>query len=79
MKTIKEMCRVTKGGGNIIIIEDIKQPKDSFNMFSHPINEWKNLFEENGCQTLYLTKHKCTIPIPITNRTFMRIRIALER
>ena len=79
LKAIREICRVTKRGGHIVIIEDIKQPRNSFNMFAHPINEWRNLFERNGCQTLYLLKHKCRIPIPIINKMFVRMRIALEK
>ncbi len=59
-KMIREMCRVTKKGGYIIIIEDICfiKPKQTFNWFPLSPDEWIRSFTKNGFKPLKLVKHK---------------------
>lgn len=60
-KAVAEMCRVTKKGGYIILIEDTRAPETLFNLFVHKRHEWKQLFEDNGCKLRYIINHKCDI------------------
>ena len=90
-KVIKEMCRVVKVGGYIIIMEDIyfKKPKKTFYMFPLKVEEWIKLFERNGCEYLHLIKHKFMqgymeefvkkFPNLTNNKIFLNLGILLER
>ena len=59
-KMISEICRVTKKGGYIIILEDIsfKKPKQTFNMFPLLPNEWIASFNKHKCKCIKIVKHK---------------------
>jgi len=61
-KAIKEMIRVTKKGGYIIIIEDFSLKKlEDFNLFTYPIETWIKKFEDNNCKLVHLEYHKCKL------------------
>lgn len=60
-KLIREMCRVTKKGGYIIILEDISHRKekiDTFNMFPLSVENWIKEFSDHGCKPVKIIKHK---------------------
>lgn len=59
-KIIQEMCRITKKGGYIIIIEDIcfKKQDKSFNLFPLSPDEWIAAFNKHRCEVVKIVKHK---------------------
>ncbi|MDA2913981.1 glycosyltransferase [Acidobacteriia bacterium AH_259_A11_L15] len=52
---IAELVRVTRGGGFLVILEDVSQPPELFNMFSRLREKWIELFEQVGCQVVRTT------------------------
>jgi SAM-dependent methyltransferase len=64
-KAVKEMCRVTKKGGYILIIEDTRGPEEQFNLFANPPSEWRRLFENEGCSTISIRNHKSDLGITL--------------
>ncbi|MGC1122575.1 MAG: methyltransferase domain-containing protein [Candidatus Methanofastidiosia archaeon] len=67
-KAVREMCRVTKKGGYILIIEDTRGPKERFNLFANPPSEWRRLFENEGCSTISMKNHKSDMAIALFSR-----------
>ncbi|MFX0142281.1 MAG: class I SAM-dependent methyltransferase [Candidatus Hodarchaeota archaeon] len=57
---IREICRVTKNDGHIIIIEDVcfKKIKNIFNMFPLSPYEWIATFNRYGYNCIKIIKHK---------------------
>lgn len=67
-EAIKEMCRVTKKGGYILIIEDTKNPREPFNLFAHPASTWQTLFENQGVTTVAMKNHKTYLALGIASQ-----------
>ncbi len=58
---IKEIVRVTKKEGNILIIEDIihkTNKQNNFNMFPYSVRGWVDIFKHFGCTPIKINKHK---------------------
>jgi ubiquinone/menaquinone biosynthesis C-methylase UbiE len=47
---IKELCRVTKNGGYISIIELINMHDNAPHVYPWPLHRWQQEFENNGCK-----------------------------
>jgi ubiquinone/menaquinone biosynthesis C-methylase UbiE len=51
-RAIKEICRVTKKGGRISIIELINTHDSAPHVFPWPLKKWQDEFEKNGCKLI---------------------------
>jgi ubiquinone/menaquinone biosynthesis C-methylase UbiE len=67
-EAIKEMCRVTRKGGYILIIEDTRNPRKPFNLFAHPASTWQTLFEDQGVTTVAMKNHKTYLALGIASQ-----------
>lgn len=74
---ITQLCRVTKKGGYILLIEDTKSPEKTFNLFSHARTTWETLFVTKGCSLVYSVNHKCRLTAAFFQ--WISIRIQLNR
>jgi ubiquinone/menaquinone biosynthesis C-methylase UbiE len=75
IKAIQEMCRVTKKGGYIAIIELTDTFDDAEHVFPWPLKSWQEEFEKNGCQLVKSIGNEYA-PLP---RTLRRLKYLITK
>lgn len=71
-RAIAEICRVTKGGGHILILESIKTSSKSQTVFPHKLDEWLSLFANHGCQPVVWTGYEYSLLLRLMHRLHKR-------